>query len=511
MIYYLSLIEDTPNRGYWDYAILDYLFRGIDSVDVSSLPRADIGVVVIPGRSHYKLAKEINREIKKLKKCVLFIMGDEESLFPIDEVKHDDIEIWVQNPRKQEGVHKLGCGYTPHTIKGEVPEKDIEWFFAGQITHSRRREAFEAMKKAPAGKIMVTQSFTSGYPQDEYNEYMKRARIVPCPSGPETVDTFRAYEALELGCVPIVDTKTPTEDMAYFWENTPIPTISNWESFPGYVDDMSKEFPSLNNDIQAWWMREKIDMRKKLRKQLGINDELSVVVPVSPIKSHPETYILDETIESIRHHMSDVTIYVTFDGVRQEQRHMSEKYAEFIRRIMWKHDIYPIIHSEHMHQSGMMIDVLRKIDTPYVMYVEQDTPLVIDEPIDWKRVFAMISYGGSNMIRFHHEAHVPKEHSHMMLELDGEYQETVQWSQRPHVASTEFYRRIMSAYFSEASRCFIEDVLHGALHNEYIRGGRQAWHQWRTHIYHPNTGNIKRSYHTDGRDGENKYSEAQKW
>lgn len=255
---------------------------------------------------------------------------------------------------------------------------------------------------------------------------------------------------------------------------------------------------------------------------------ITAVVPVSPIASHPDTTILDETLDSIRHHHPDAEIILTFDGVRPEQQDHYADYEEFIRRALWRCDkhyggVVPLIFEEHRHQSGMLRAVLDEIRTPLLMYVEQDTPLVTDEPIEWDDICQLISSGRSNVVRLHHEGRIPDEHQHMMHgeEPDEfaqwweathtEFTRTSQWSQRPHVASTAYYRRILDSHFSENARCFIEDRMHGVVDNAYRRDGMAGWNQHRLHIYAPDGGNIKRSYHLDGRAGEPKWDEDQRW
>lgn len=251
---------------------------------------------------------------------------------------------------------------------------------------------------------------------------------------------------------------------------------------------------------------------------------ITAVVPVSPIASHPDTAILDETLDSIRHHHPDAEIILTFDGVRAEQQDRYDAYEEFIRRTLWRCDkhyggVVPFIFEEHRHQSGMLRAVLDEIRTPLLMYVEQDTPLVVDEPIAWGDIAALISNGSSNVVRLHHEGRIPDEHHHM---IHGEEfsifpfpkwncTRTSQWSQRPHVANTAYYRRILDSHFTENSRCFIEDRMHGVVDNAYRRDGMAGWQQHRLHIYTPEGGNIKRSYHLDGRAGGPKWDSEQVW
>lgn len=233
---------------------------------------------------------------------------------------------------------------------------------------------------------------------------------------------------------------------------------------------------------------------------------------MSPIASHPDTAILGETLDSIRHHLPDVEIILTFDGVRSEQHHRRADYEEFIRMALWlaDHDyghIWPFIFERHLHQSGMMRAVLDKIETPLLAYIEQDTPLVTDASIDFDAIADFIRSGRSNLVRLHHESVLPPEHEPMVHGHEDGYLRTSQWSQRPHVASRAFYRRIMASHFSPEARSFIEDPMHGVVDEAYRRDGMDGWNQYRLHIYDPG-GSLKRSYHTDGRAGEPKYGQV---
>lgn len=237
------------------------------------------------------------------------------------------------------------------------------------------------------------------------------------------------------------------------------------------------------------------------------------MVPVSPIASHPDTAILGETLDSIRHHLPDVEIILTFDGVRSEQHHRRADYEEFIRRALWRADhrygnIWPLIFDRHMHQSGMLRAVLDKLETPLLAYIEQDTPLEPD-PINWTACFNLIRAGDADVVRFAHESEILPAHRHMSVPGGpAGFARTCQWSQRPHLASTAYYRRIMVSHFSADARCFIEDVMHSVCHEAYRIDGVSGWNQHRLVYFHPE-GNIRRSRHLDGRGGEAKLDDTQ--
>lgn len=240
---------------------------------------------------------------------------------------------------------------------------------------------------------------------------------------------------------------------------------------------------------------------------------LTVVVPVSVIRSHPDTSVLTETLDSVRFHLPDAELIVTFDGVRPEQADRQADYDEFTRRALWMLDhrygnAAPFIFDTHHHQSGMLRAVLGEVRTPLLMYVEQDTPLVTDELIAWDSITDFITSGKSNGVRLHHEGVIPVEHEAMMHGVEEDFIRTSQFSARPHVATVAFYRQLLE-HFSPNACAFIEDKAHGVIDQAYKLDGMAGWNLWRLHIYAKDPNNLKRSYHTDGRAGEPKWSSLQ--
>lgn len=243
---------------------------------------------------------------------------------------------------------------------------------------------------------------------------------------------------------------------------------------------------------------------------------ITVIVPTSPIPSHPDTRILDETIASIRTHL-DSEIILMIDGVREEQEHYSKNYQEYIRRVLWKTNnewtnVTPLLFEEHEHQARMTKKVLQLVKTPLILFMEHDTPLTPDREILWDSIEDHILSGIGNVVRLHHEALVLDVHRHLMIEkpehtFKGRYWRTYQWSQRPHIASTEFYKQMLEEYFSPNYYGMIEDRIYGVLEEAYRHQGKAGWNKFKVWLYYPE-GDIKRSYHTDGREGESKFEET---
>ena len=231
-------------------------------------------------------------------------------------------------------------------------------------------------------------------------------------------------------------------------------------------------------------------------------DNITIVVVTSVLPSHPDTLILDETISSVRSHFPQNEIILQIDGLREERLERKDAYDEFKSRVLWKclhqwKNVLPIIFDEHSHQTNMMKETIGLIQTAAIVYVEGDAPLTPDVKIDWQKCLDMLEYEKANTIRFHFEASIPVEHEHLMFGLEDGFMKTTQWSQRPHLSLTKYYREVVLPACDE--RTFIEDKFHGVVQDD-------GWDKHKLWIYHPE-GSIKRSYHLDGRAGTRKFTQ----
>lgn len=230
-------------------------------------------------------------------------------------------------------------------------------------------------------------------------------------------------------------------------------------------------------------------------------NDITVLIPVSPIPSHPDTEVIDQTVATIRERLPDSEIIIMFDGLPAWFAEYKKSYEEFKSRLLWKINnemglAVPIVFNTHHHQSLMMREALKLVRTPLILFSEQDTPLHNDIPFEG--LAEVVKSGYANLIRFHHEASIPPEHQHLMLDqspidiLGQPFLRTRQWSQRPHLASTRYYREICDKYWDDQPR-FIEHIMYGI-----VAEGGDNYDEHRLHVYAPE-GTLVRHKHVDGR------------
>lgn len=232
---YLQLNKVFPASGYWDQKIIEELF---------DYPN----VVVVPGAYQADIVDDISMELANYPYCVVIISSDEEGKFPWQQLYHPRMKVYRQYSPADRQI-PIGCPEPP--IKSK---KIIEYFYAGQANTKDRQACIEAIHKLK-GIVYESEGFAQGLIRYKYNQMMGHAKIVPCPGGHVSPDSFRLYEALEAGCTPVVNNR---EYFTKLLGDFPFPCVSSWEELK-YVE---------YQDYSAWWAERKRIMVENLKEDL---------------------------------------------------------------------------------------------------------------------------------------------------------------------------------------------------------------------------------------------------
>jgi hypothetical protein len=303
-----------------------------------------------------------------------------------------------------------------------------------------------------------------------------------------------------------------------------MPSVEDWSLDLGpAIQYALGQWPKSAVRAHEWWHWHRRRLALHLSASLAYDhpaeaqaqDRITVVIPTSPIPSHPSTAMIESTINSIRRYI-DSEILVMVDGVRPEQADREADYWEYVRRLMLvaerADNVTPVVSWTHVHQSGLMRKALEHVTTPFVFFVEHDTPLD-GQPIDFEGILWTMDDYNLNLMRFHHESHVLDEHADLFFEREPHparevgvpFVRTMQWSQRPHIARTDFYKRLLDDFFGDGAKTMIEDVLHGV--SEFAHR-KQPPEDWGMAVYAPSEGGMRRSLHLDGRSDDPMYPQT---
>jgi hypothetical protein len=151
----------------------------------------------------------------------------------------------------------------------KASERKYTWSFAGQVTKSTRRSMYTNMLKIPNYHVHEIFEFWSptSLSAEEYRDLLLESIFMPCPRGNWNLDTFRLSEALECGCIPIVD-KTPLDYFAKLFGYYPFIAVSSWEEAPKIINQLlanPEQLDQLQQRCSSWW----IEYKEKLKDRIA--------------------------------------------------------------------------------------------------------------------------------------------------------------------------------------------------------------------------------------------------
>lgn len=283
-VVWANLNPEADARGSWDQGIVEELTAGyehagptfytsensIAGVGIENLGIRDEGAVVVIAGQHNrwsKYAEPLAAFVASLPWALTIVTSDEEALFPVELLPHDDRHlIWGQYHARPEFDRVIPIGLPPKTgiIPRGTPDarRDLDVFFAGQNTHARREELIDMMKDMATepghGNIswVASTGFRAGLGRDDYLACMARTKIAPCPSGYHSLDSFRLYEAIAAGALPIVELNTPDGPEPFFWlemfgNDCPLLRVDSWDLLPHLT--ATQDWQTQRDKVQHWY------------------------------------------------------------------------------------------------------------------------------------------------------------------------------------------------------------------------------------------------------------------
>lgn len=536
-------------RGYADCALLEAVmdrtlwtpqnaitFEHIEVREESQWPVAG-GLVIFNGRANKNDADWLIKMIAGMPWSVVIITGDEEHEFPWPRIPESKTRrVWVMQPDIEQSFlsYMLPGGWYPNTREELVKHYESArsrtwpWFFAGQVTHQRRVDCFNQLVQDGRGKAIRTGGFMEGVDNETYMAFLADSKVVPCPSGPVTVDTARPLSALEAGCVPVLDARRTYGEQFDYWslifgKEHPFPEVYEWREWPYQIDTILPQWAELSNKCSAFWQRWKrqtaLQLDADIREVSGrtswtveSSNRITAIITTSPIPSNPSTEMIGNTISSIREQLPLAEIIIAIDGVRPEQKDQKSDYNEYVRDVLWRcnfewHNVLPVVLPEWGHQANAVRRALEYVNTETILFVEHDTPILGD--IDWCGIINNIESGLANAVRLHQDIEIHPDHERIILDPQAQMingvpmRRTSAWWQRPHIAATDFYRDMLDEFFPLDSRTMIEDRMYSPVFIDCTTK-REGWGRWRLWVFTPD-GDIRRSGHFDGRGEQPKY------
>jgi len=190
--------------------------------------------------------------------------------------------MYIQHPK----VMTIGLGYKRHFqefLTRSTEERQLLWSFAG-TPHGERRDMFEIFKDLKPHQTHNCSGFgaADSLTTRGYAEMLENSKFALCPPGQDSMDSFRLYEALEAGCIPVTTARTPRLPIyPSYWHGVmqsaeiyeiPFVIRDNWETGLYEVKEIlyNDKYKETQEKCQAFWQKVKKNWQYKIRGKLSL-------------------------------------------------------------------------------------------------------------------------------------------------------------------------------------------------------------------------------------------------
>lgn len=146
------------------------------------------------------------------------------------------------------------------------------WSFAGETGRASRPEMVAALSGIGPNLCHATDQGAPPLSPEQYRALMLDSIFAPSPMGRINLECFRVYEALELGCIPIVEKRLTLDYFQNLLGSNPLLTVSNWSEARGRVETLLGDparLDALQEEILSWWHGKKQSLKAQIAGMLS--------------------------------------------------------------------------------------------------------------------------------------------------------------------------------------------------------------------------------------------------
>lgn len=258
----LTIVWNRARSASWESTWVEYLFRNIPHTTIENLDHSqfiDNSVIVDSicwAPYHNAYCEEMKNRGYKFG---IIHLTDESTRDDIDSYRHAQ---FVLRNYYREGmlpkVMHIPLGYndnfTDVTDNPSVADRKYTWSYVGERWDHNRNIMASAMNTVPNGNLYVVHHSGPRMSVVDMSKLYRNSIFVPCPRGAIIIDNFRVTEALEAGCIPIVERSDYWAKM--HGANPPLIQISNWAEVPAIIADLTKDpnrLEMIRLSCKKWW------------------------------------------------------------------------------------------------------------------------------------------------------------------------------------------------------------------------------------------------------------------
>ena len=262
----LTIVWQRDKAGHWEYEWIEYLFQNIPHRTIDNLDHSqyiDNSVLIESicwAPYHNEYCKEMKRRGYKFG---LMHLTDENSI--TDASSYADCNFVLRNYyRAGMADHVLqvplgyNSGFNEHTDNNPIINRPLTWSSVLRRWDGNRQQMAQQMQQMPYGKLYVAEQMGPSLSPADMSRIYRDSIFVICPNGALTPDSFRVTEALQAGCIPVVQ-KSDYWFKAY-GPDFPAVQVDDWANTPTVLFNMllsAKGLEEKRLQCDTWWTKTK--------------------------------------------------------------------------------------------------------------------------------------------------------------------------------------------------------------------------------------------------------------
>lgn len=176
---------------------------------------------------------------------------------------------------EQAGIMTLPLGLTNGAANlhpaALASERRYLWSFSGSRTAARMTMYRQFKDIEPGCALWYDMRRQEAPPLDRagFKNLLAQTVFQPCPMGNVTLETFRLYESLEMGCIPLIEQRPWLRYYDRLLPGHPLPRFTNWSSARAFVEAHRSDparLDALQRTVHHWWQDYKQLLRKSVMK-----------------------------------------------------------------------------------------------------------------------------------------------------------------------------------------------------------------------------------------------------
>jgi hypothetical protein len=179
--------------------------------------------------------------------------------------------IWRNFPHPRLGVNPWVRSFpigprdlflAPDSELLSATERTYPWAFMGTLWPSGSRQLAVSLflRGLPAGFYFGGRSFGQGLSLPHYRATLLTSVFALAPEGDRHLDTFRLWESLSCGCIPLLVDHNTTADQLLMAPH-PVPVFRNWPAALTFAQRQLADPVALNrlqSRVRDWWNRHQL-------------------------------------------------------------------------------------------------------------------------------------------------------------------------------------------------------------------------------------------------------------